>query len=42
MGYDKHTITLHGFRSLASTRLHEMGVRSDIIEASLGTKTQMP
>lgn len=38
MGYDKQTMTLHGFRSLASTRLHEMGARSDIIEAQLGHK----
>lgn len=35
MGYDKHTMTAHGFRALASTRLYEMGYMSDLIEKQL-------
>lgn len=35
MGYDKHTLTAHGFRSIASTTLHEQGWPSDIIERQL-------
>ena len=38
MGYDQDTMTLHGFRSMASTRLNEMGIRPDIIEAQLAHK----
>lgn len=38
MGYDKNTMTLHGFRSMASTRLNEMGVRPDLVEAQLAHK----
>lgn len=32
LGYPKEVMTLHGFRSMASTRLNEMGYRPDIIE----------
>jgi integrase len=35
MGYDKDAMTGHGFRSLASTILHEQGWPSDIIERQL-------
>jgi integrase len=35
MGYDKDTMTAHGFRSIASTMLHEQGWPSDIIERQL-------
>ena len=35
MGYVKGEMTIHGFRSLASTRLNEMGYRPDVIEAQL-------
>ncbi|MDM4770850.1 tyrosine-type recombinase/integrase [Solimonas sp. SE-A11] len=35
LGYDKHEMTGHGFRSLASTRLHEMGWTSEVIERQL-------
>ena len=35
MGYGKGTMTIHGFRSMASTRLNEMGFRPDVIEAQL-------
>ena len=38
LGYDKDTMTLHGFRSMASTRLNEMGKRPDLIEAQLAHK----
>ena len=38
MGYDQNTMTLHGFRSMASTRLNEMGIRPDLIEAQLAHK----
>ncbi len=34
MGY-KHQITGHGFRGIASTMLHEMGFRHDVIELQL-------
>ena len=34
MGY-KHRITGHGFRGIASTALHEMGWRHDLIEIQL-------
>lgn len=35
MGYDKDTMTGHGFRAMASTRLNEMGWASDVIERQL-------
>lgn len=35
MGYDKYTMTAHGFRALASTRLYEMDYASDLIEKQL-------
>jgi integrase len=35
MGYDKDTMTGHGFRALASTRLNEMGWASEVIERQL-------
>ena len=35
MGYDKDVMTTHGFRSIASTRLNEMGFRPDVIERQL-------
>ncbi|MBD5416841.1 MAG: tyrosine-type recombinase/integrase [Desulfovibrio sp.] len=38
MGYGKDTMTLHGFRAMASTRLNELGFRSDVIEAQLAHK----
>ncbi len=38
IGYPKEIMTLHGFRSMASTRLNEMGYRPDIIETQLAHK----
>lgn len=35
LGYDKDTMTGHGFRALASTRLNEMGWPPDVIERQL-------
>jgi integrase len=35
LGYEKAEITGHGFRSMASTRLHEMGWPSHLIERQL-------
>ena len=35
MGYAKDEMTGHGFRSMASTRLHEMGWPSEVIERQL-------
>lgn len=35
MDYSKDEMTGHGFRTMASTRLHEMGWRSEIIEFQL-------
>ena len=35
MGYSKGTMTIHGFRSMASTLLNEQGYRPDVIEAQL-------
>lgn len=35
LGYDKETMTGHGFRAMASTRLNEMGWKPDIIERQL-------
>ncbi len=38
MGFDKETITPHGFRAVASTFLNTMGYRSELIEAQLSHK----
>jgi integrase len=35
LGFASATVTAHDFRATASTRLHEMGVRSDFIELQL-------
>ena len=35
MGFSREEMTGHGFRSLALTRLNEMGFRADIIEKQL-------
>ena len=35
LGIDKFTFTTHGFRSMASTRLNELGYRVDVIELQL-------
>lgn len=35
MGYDKNEMSIHGFRTTASTLLNEAGFRKDIIEAQL-------
>ncbi|MEO8748578.1 MAG: integrase arm-type DNA-binding domain-containing protein [Rhodanobacter sp.] len=35
MGFDKETMTGHGFRAMASTRLNEMGWNPDVIERQL-------
>lgn len=35
MGFDKETMTGHGFRAMASTRLNEMGWKPDVIERQL-------
>ncbi|HEY5780340.1 MAG TPA: integrase arm-type DNA-binding domain-containing protein [Lysobacter sp.] len=35
LGYDKDTMTGHGFRAMASTRLNEMGWTPDVIERQL-------
>lgn len=35
MGYGKGTMTIHGFRGMASTLLNEQGYRPDVIEAQL-------
>lgn len=35
MGYQKHEMTPHGFRAMASTRLNEIGCRADVIEVQL-------
>jgi integrase len=35
MGYGKDKMTIHGFRSMASTLLNEQGYRFDVIEAQL-------
>ena len=35
MGYAKHEMTGHGFRSMASTLLHELGLPHDVIERQL-------
>ena len=35
MGYDREQMTVHGFRSMASTLLNELGYKHDVIEAQL-------
>lgn len=35
LGYDRTTLTAHGFRGMASTMLHEHGWASDVIERQL-------
>ena len=35
LGYDKETMTGHGFRAMASTRLNELGWKPDVIERQL-------
>lgn len=35
LGYDKETMTGHGFRAMASTRLNELGWMPDVIERQL-------
>ena len=35
MGYDRDTMTGHGFRAMASTRLNELGWKPDVIERQL-------
>jgi integrase len=35
LGFDKETMTGHGFRAMASTRLNEMGWSADVIERQL-------
>lgn len=35
LGFDKDTMTGHGFRALASTRLNEMGWKADVVERQL-------
>ena len=35
MGYNNDTMTAHGFRGMASTRLNEMGWSPDVIERQL-------
>ena len=35
LGYDRTTLTAHGFRGMASTTLHEQGWPSDVIERKL-------
>ena len=35
IGFTQREMTAHGFRTLASTRLNEMGVNSDLIELQL-------
>ena len=35
LGIDKFTFTTHGFRTMASTRLNELGYRADVIELQL-------
>ena len=35
MGYSKEQMTIHGFRSMASTLLNEQGYRADVIEVQL-------
>lgn len=38
LGYDQDQMTLHGFRTMASTNLNELGFRVDVIETQLAHK----
>ena len=38
MGFDNNTITAHGFRGVASTFLHTLGYRTEVIESQLSHK----
>jgi integrase len=40
MGYNKGAMTVHGFRTMASTLLNEQGYRPDVIEAQLSRGDQ--
>lgn len=40
MGYNSEEMCIHGFRSMASTCLNEMGYRSDVIEMQLAHSQQ--
>lgn len=40
MGYQKHEMSVHGFRSIASTLLNELGYNRDWIERSLLTASR--
>jgi integrase len=40
MGYDTETMTVHGFRAMASTNLENMGYDSRLIELQLAHKDQ--
>lgn len=42
MGYDKDTMTIHGFRTIASTCLNELGYKYDHIERQLAHKEKDP
>ena len=42
LGYSKEEMTGHGFRAMASTRLHEMGWPSDVIERQLAHGERNP
>lgn len=43
LGYDKHTMTGHGFRAIARTHLDEvLGVRPDFIEHQLAHTVKDP
>lgn len=40
LGFDKDTMTVHGFRHMASTCLRESGWQRDVVEAQLAHKVQ--
>src|SRR3546814_6219905 len=42
LGYDKDTMTGHGFRHMASTLLNEMGFRGDAIERDRKSTRRTP
>lgn len=42
LGYDKATMTGHGFRAMASTRLNELGWSPDVIERQLAHAERNP
>ena len=42
LGYDKTTMTGHGFRAMASTRLNELGWSPDVIERQLAHAERNP